>query len=206
VVDDVHEENVDGEAGWQIYYPATQAGPVGAELVVRTRMQPSALAGSVLATLREMNPKQPAAEFKPITLLVKHAISGRQFFMLLVAAFATLGLLLAALGIYGVISYTVTRKTSEIGIRMALGATAALVQRQVLAGTLRLALIGIVVGGVASIAGARLISSLLFETSPWDGLTYVTMAVALLAVAALSGYIPAFRASRINPTVALRSN
>jgi len=206
IVDDVHEENVDGDAGWQIYYPMTQAGPSSAELVVRTRMNPSALAGSVLAALREMNPKQPAAEFKPIRLLVSHAVSGRQFFMLLVVAFAGLGLLLAALGIYGVISYSVTRQTQEIGIRMALGASASHVRGRILKSTLRLASIGIVIGVSASIAGARLIAALLFGTSPWDVVTYGSMALLLLIIAALSGYIPAFRASRINPTVALRSN
>jgi predicted permease len=206
VVSDVHEENVDGDAGWQIYYPATQASPNAAELVVRTSMQPASLATSVLTTLREMNPQQPAAEFKPIRLLVNHAVSGRQFFMLLVVSFATLGLLLAALGIYGVISYSVTRQTQEIGIRMALGASAGIVQRQVMAGTLRLALIGVAVGAAASIAGARLMASLLFATSPWDAATYISMAIGLLAVAGVSGFIPAFRASRINPTVALRAN
>ena len=206
IVDDVHEENVDGDAGWQIYYPFIQATPNQAELVVRTQMQPSALATSVLTTLRDMNPKQPAAEFKPIRLLVTHAVSGRQFFMLLVVSFATLGLLLAALGIYGVISYSVTRKTQEIGIRMALGATSGLVRRDVLAGTLRLALIGIAIGVGASLVAAKMIASLLFETSPWDAGTYVAMAVALLAVAAFAGFVPAFRASRINPMVALRAN
>lgn len=206
IVDDVHEENVDGDAGWQIYYPMTQAGPNAAELVIRTRMQPSALAASVLTTLREMNPRQPMAEFKPIRMLVSHAVSGRQFFMLLVVSFATLGLLLAALGIYGVISYSVTRKTQEIGIRIALGATAGLVLREVITGTLELALIGIAMGIGASLAAGKLISSLLFETPPWDAGTYVAMVVLLLAVAAFAGYIPAFRASRINPMVALRAN
>jgi predicted permease len=206
VVDDVHEENVDGDAGWQIYYPFTQASPSAAELVVRTRMNPASLAGPVLATLREMNPKQPAAEFKPIRLLVNHAVSGRQFFMLLVVSFAGLGLLLAALGIYGVISYSVTRQTQEIGIRMALGASAAHVRGRILTSTLRLALIGIVIGVGASLAGAKLIAALLFGTSPWDLATYGSMALLLLMIAALSGYIPAFRASRINPTVALRTN
>jgi len=206
IVDDVHEENVDGDAGWQIYYPMTQAGPSGAELVVRTRMNPATLAGPVLAALRDMNPKQPAAEFRPIRLLVSHAVSGRQFFMLLVVSFAGLGLLLAALGIYGVISYSVTRQTQEIGIRMALGASAGHVRGRILTSTLRLASIGIVIGVSASLAGAKLIAALLFGTSPWDVATYGSMALLLLIIAALSGYIPAFRASRINPTVALRTN
>jgi ABC-type antimicrobial peptide transport system permease subunit len=89
---------------------------------------------------------------------------------------------------------------------MALGASAGQVQRQVLSGTLRLAVIGIAIGVCASIAGARLIAALLFETSPWDSVTYGSMALLLLLIAAFSGYIPAFRASRINPTVALRTN
>jgi len=206
VVDDVHVENVEGETGWQIYYPATQESPAGAELVIRSALPPSALAGAVLRTLRDLNPKQPAAEFKPIELLVSHAVSPRRFFMLLVASFATLGLLLAALGIYGVISYSVTRQTQEIGIRMALGASASHVQSRVLFSTLRLAVIGVLIGAAASIAAARVISSLLFATSPWDAFTYLGMAVLLLGIAALSGFIPARRASRINPTVALRAN
>jgi predicted permease len=206
VVDDVHEENVDGDAGWQIYYPATQASPSGAELVVRTTLPPATLGASVLRTLRDLNPKQPLAEFRPIQSLVDHANSPRRFFMLLVVAFATLGLLLAALGIYGVISYSVTRQTQEIGIRMALGASASLVERQVLVSTLRLALIGVFLGAFASLTTAKLIASLLFATSPWDAATYLAMAIALLAVAAFSGYIPARRASRISPMVALRAN
>ncbi len=206
VADDVHEENVDGETGWQIYYPATQRSPSGAELVIRSKIPPAALGGVVLRTLRELNPNQPAAEFKPIKLLVNHAVSGRQFFMLLVGSFAALGMLLAALGIYGVISYSVTRQTQEIGIRMALGASAAHVRRRILVSTVRLALAGVAIGAVASLLTAKLIGSLLFGTSPWDPVTYVAMAVALLGVAALSGYIPALRASRINPMTALRAN
>jgi ABC-type antimicrobial peptide transport system permease subunit len=126
--------------------------------------------------------------------------------MLLVTAFAGLGLLLATLGIYGVISYTVTRQTPEIGVRMALGATGGRVQRQVLANTLRLTATGIALGSVIAIAVARAIASLLFATSPWDLPSYLGMATALLLVALASGYVPARRASSINPMDALRSN
>jgi predicted permease len=206
VAEDVHAESVEGENGWQIYYPETQAFPVGSQLVVRTSLPPAQLATSVMSILREANNKQAAAEFKPIQMLVDHANSPRRFFMLLVAAFATLGLLLAALGIYGVISYSVTRQTQEIGIRMALGSSAGRVQAGVLKGTLRLALIGVGLGCAASLFVARLIASLLFATSAWDLATYLVMAVLLVAVAVVSGYLPARRASRISPLVALRAN
>jgi predicted permease len=206
VADDVHEENTEGDSGWQIYYPAMQANPIGAEIVVRSTMPPATLANSVLLALRSLNPHQPASEFRPLQTFVDHANSPRRFFMLMVASFAGLGLLLAAIGIYGVISYTVTRQTQEIGIRMALGATMGRVQRQVLVGTLRLAIIGIALGAAVSLVAARLIASLLFATSPWDGVTYAAVALALLAVAFVAGYLPARRASRINPMVALRAN
>jgi predicted permease len=206
VVDDVHEESVESGTGSQIYYPAMQQQPDWAQLVVRSSLPPAVLAGSVLHVLRELNPNQPAAEFRPIRNIVDQKLSPRRFFMLLVVSFAALGLVLAALGIYGVISYSVTRKTQEIGVRMALGASAGRVQRDVLLATLRLTLAGIVIGTAASVGAAHLIASLLFATSPWDAAIYLWMAMALMAVAAISGYLPARRASQIDPMVALRSN
>jgi len=137
---------------------------------------------------------------------VDRAVSPRRFFVLLVTIFAGLGVLLAALGIYGVISYSVSQKTQEIGVRMALGATAGRVMRNVLGSTLRLTLAGITLGTVASLAVSRLIASLLFSTSPWDAQTFVVMAFALATVAMGSGYFPARRASRVSPMRALRNN
>jgi predicted permease len=206
VVDDVHEESTEGEPGWQIYYPVTQADPSGAQLVVRTTLPPAVLASSVMRTLRELNPNQPNAEFKPIKRLVEHANSGREFFMMLVGTFAGLGLLLAALGIYGLISYSVTRRTQEIGIRMALGASGHRVLADVMGGTMRLAIWGIALGTATSLALTRIITSMLFETPPWDVSTYAAVVFVLFVVAAVSGYIPAFRASRMDAMVALRAD
>lgn len=206
VVDDVHEENLETQSGTQIYFPATQQGPSGEQIVIRSRSDHATLGRAVLQALRELNPTQPAAEFRPIRTIVDRASSPRRFFMLLVAAFAGLGLLLAALGIYGVISFTVTRQRQEIGVRMALGASTSRVQRGILYGTLRLALWGIAAGTIGSLISAHLISALLFATSPWDGVTYAGMVLALVSVALMSGYLPARRASQINPMTALRSD
>ena len=160
----------------------------------------------MLSALRELNPNQTAAEFRPLQTFVDHANSPRRFFLLLVASFSALGLLLAAIGIYGVISYSVTQRTQEIGVRMALGATLGQVQRDVIGKTLRLALIGIALGTVASLIAAKAIAALLFATAPTDPAAYAGMILLLGIVALAAGWIPARRASRINPMVALRNN
>jgi predicted permease len=207
VFSDVRESSVESASSPEVLVPVTQNGDAeGAELVVRTKLPPEMIASSVMSTLRALNPGQPAAEFRPIQQLVDHAVSPRRFFVVLVGAFAALGLLLASLGIYGVISYSVTRQTQEIGIRMALGATAGRVQLGVISKTLQLALIGIVVGAVASFVVAKGISSLLYMITPSDPPTFTSMIFLLSIVALVAGYIPARRASRIDPMVALRNN
>jgi predicted permease len=208
VAADVRESSVEGRPGWQMYLSggAPQFGPVGMQLVVRTKLPPESLASTVMTTLRQLNPGQPANEFRPIQGLVDHAVSPRRFFVLLVGIFAGLGLILASLGIYGVISYSVTQRTQEIGIRMALGASQGRVQLGVIGKTLLLSLAGIATGTVASLATAHLIASLLFGTPASDPVTFAGTMSLLLLVALLAGYIPARRASRINPMIALRNN
>jgi predicted permease len=206
VVDDVHASSVENEKGWQIYYSTLQKSPSDAELVIRSKVPPATLAGSVLRALRELNPNQPAAAFQPIRTIVDRAVSPRRFFVLLVGVFAALGLTLAALGIYGVIAYGVTQQTQEIGIRIALGASRRRVQMGVLAKTLGLVGAGLVAGTLASLGVSRLIASMLFGTQPTDAATYGATIALLIAVALVAGYLPAWRASRINPMVALRNN
>jgi len=205
VVSDVRVSSLENSPGAEMYIPATQAGPEGAELVVRSSLPPEILTPTVIATLRKLYPAQPATVFRPVQSLVDHAVSPRRFFVFLVGTFAALGLVLAALGIYGVISYSVIRQTQEIGIRMALGATASRIQLGVLSKSLRLALIGLALGAGASFAVSKVTASLLFKTEPTDPTTFITAFFLLLAVAVLAGYLPALRATQIDPTIALRS-
>jgi predicted permease len=204
VVSDVRVSSLESSPGSEIYLPVNY-GPEGSELVVRSKLPPDALTAEILPILRHLNPAQPNSTFRPIQTLVDHSVSPRRFFVVLVAIFAALGLLLAALGIYGVISYSVTRKTQEIGVRMALGALPLQVQLSVLARTMRLAALGIVIGAISSFAVSQVIAALLFQTEPTDLMTFSSAAILLLMVALLAGYMPALRATQVDPMTALRS-
>jgi predicted permease len=204
VISDVRESSLEEHASAHMYLPITQFQPEGTELVVRTRLPISAVEPAVMTALRSLNPGQPRTQFRAIQQIVDHAVSPRRFLVLLVSAFAAFGLILASLGIYGVISYSVTRQSQEIGIRMALGATATQIQFGVIARTLRLALIGIGIGSAASFVVARGIASLLFGTEPTDPAIFTGMIALLGAVALLAGQIPARRASHIEPMAVLR--
>ncbi|ADV83407.1 ABC transporter permease [Terriglobus saanensis] len=206
VIDDVQDSSLEAESSPQVYVPVGHGELAKAEVVIRSELPPEVLTPSVMAKLRVMNPSQAVVTLKPVQGLVDRASAPRRFFAILVGIFAALGLILASLGIYGVISYTVARQTQEIGIRMALGASRERVQRGVVLATLRIAMLGVGLGTIFSFVVARSISSLLFGTKPADPLTFVAMIVLLTLVALVAGYLPARRASRVDPMIALRSN
>ncbi len=207
VVDDVRQTSLETKAGPEFYVPVKQHQGEGAQLVVRSSLPVGTLGPSVLgAAVRAVNAGQPAyGAMRPLGSIVDQAVSPRSFFLVLVVSFAGLVLVLATRGIYGVIAYSVTQRTQEIGIRMALGSSAEAVQRGVMAKTLRLAGLGVALGTVASLGMARGMAALLYGTAATDPVTYAGMVGLLLSVAVLAGYLPARRAAMINPAVALRN-
>jgi len=205
VVGDVHHVALEQTSGSEMYMPVRQCRDWGSvDLVVRSSLPPEELAARVEATLHPLIPDLPKGSMRPLTNLVDRAVSPRRFIVWLLTGFALFAVILASLGIYGVISYSVARRTQEIGIRMALGAQVARVRRQIVMQTLFLAVIGLTIGALASTAVAHALSGLLFGVTYGDPLTFVSAAVVMLIVAVVAGYVPAHRASRIDPMMALR--
>jgi predicted permease len=205
VVGDVHHMALEEGSGNEFYIPMRQTQDYGTvDLVVRTSMPTAELASRLREALRPIEPDLPTANMRMLQTMVDRAVSPRRFVVWLLGGFAGFALVLASLGIYAVISYSVSQRTQEIGIRMALGASAETLQRSILLQTLGLAGIGMVVGVVASWALARTLSGLLFGVTSSDPVTFAGMLVILTGVAALAGYLPARRASRIDPMSALR--
>ena len=205
VVGDVHHMALEQASGNEFYIPMRQTQDYGTvDLVVRTSMPTAELASRLREALRPIEPDLPTANMRTLQTMVDRAVSPRRFVVWLLGGFAGFALVLASLGIYAVISYSVSQRTQEIGIRMALGASAEMLQRTILLQTLGLAGIGMVVGVVASWALARTLSGLLFGVTSSDPVTFAGMLVILTGVAALAGYLPARRASRIDPMEALR--
>jgi predicted permease len=207
VVGDVHHMALEEGSGNEFYIPIRQTNDYGSvDLVVRTSMTTTDLASRLREALRPIEPDLPTQNLRTMQAMVDRAVSSRRFVVILLGGFAGFALVLASLGIYAVISYSVNQRTQEIGIRMALGASAEALQRSILLQTLGLAAIGMVAGIAASWLLARALSGMLFGVTPGDPLTFAGMVVILAAVAGLAGYLPARRASRVEPMSALRTS
>jgi putative ABC transport system permease protein len=205
VVADVRQSSVDETPVSQMYLAYAQGGGAGMDLVVRTSLPPASLVSTLRRTFAEVDPRLMATDIRRIDALVDRALSPRRFMVSLLVGFSILALVLASLGIYGVVSYGVSQRIPEIGVRMALGATAGDVRRQIVGDTLRMVAAGIAIGAGSSLALARVVASLLYATSPTDPITFTLMVLLLAAVALIAGYLPARRASRIDPMRALRA-
>jgi putative ABC transport system permease protein len=211
VVKDVRHNGVTDIVKEKFYVPHTQwhkslGFPIrGMTLVVRTDGNPASLASSVRNAVRQIDPNLPVADVRPMTEVVGAALSTPRFTSLLFAIFGLLALTLSAVGIYGVLSYIVSRRTREIGIRVAIGADRGRVLRMVLGSGFTLAAVGIVTGLIAALALTRLLSGLLHGVTAADPLTFATVAAGLFTVALLASLAPAWRATRVDPVVALKS-
>ncbi len=210
VIGDVHQMGLDTAPEPEFFVSANQ--PVflaaffwPAQLLVRTAVEPLTLAASVRRAVWDVNPDQPVASVRSMQSVLEGELASRDTQLTLVGAIAALALLLASVGLYGVLSYTVAQRTAEIGLRMALGAEASTVVRGVIRGALKLAALGVALGLAAAFGVTRFLGSFLFGVSPADPATLVGVSVLLVVVTVLASYVPARRAARIEPVLALRS-
>ena len=194
----------DTENREEMYFPAPQRPRLNMSLLVRTTVDPTNLAAAIQREIQNVDRDQAVTEVVTLEHVVGESIEQPRLTMFLLGIFATVALTLAAIGIYGVIAYAVEQRTREIGIRMALGAQAPDVLKLVVKNGMTLALIGVVIGVGGALAMTRLMASLLFEVTATDATTFVTVSVGLLAVALLACFIPARRATKVDPLVALR--
>ena len=212
VVGDVRQQP-DAEAKSEMYVPYAQHPDVflrrlygNVIVVVRTTGNPSTLGQSVREIVREADPDQPVANVRTLDTVLATSVAQPRFRTLLLGAFAAIALALAAIGVYGLLSQGVTQRANEFGVRMALGASPDAVLRLVLREGLVLAVTGLAFGLLAAVAAVRALDTVLFEVTPWDPLAWIASTLTLLAVALLASWIPARRALRVDPVIALRGD
>ena len=205
VVRDVKNQSLEVETRPTIYWPHPRFPYNGMTLAIRTATDPSSIVNSVLAIVREQDPLLAVSNVQTMDEVLSKSVAQRRLVMVMLAVFAGAALLLAAVGIYGVIAYGVTQRTQEIGIRMALGAQRSDVLRMVVGSTMVLAGAGILIGGVSAFLLTRLMAKLLFDVQPGDPMTFAAVAAGLAGVAAFASYIPGLRATRVDPVIALRA-
>ncbi len=207
IVADVRNLTLEESPGVEVYLPVRQVFDfLNLTLVARTTLEPAGFAKALRASLATVAPNLATNAVQTLQGSVDKSASPRKFFTALLGGFSVFALCLALLGIYGVISYTVTHRTQEIGVRIALGASARRVQGKIIRETVELAIVGIAIGTVGAWIAGRMLSGFLYGVSASDPITYAGMVVVLSIVAVVSGYLPARRASRIDPVVALRES
>jgi len=204
VITDLRQTSLAEEPDMESYVPHAETPDATMALVLRTTLDPMRFAPTIRAAVRELDKELPVSDIGTLTDSISHSTRERRFTVALLGAFALLALLLAAVGIYGVISYSLTRRTREIGVRMALGAERGRIAGMVVGRAVLLGGVGVAVGVAGGLALTRLLRSMLYGVSATDPAVFVGVSLFLLAVAALAGYVPARRAARVEPSVALR--
>jgi predicted permease len=204
VAGDVRSTRLDSIGGFAAYVPDRMMPRSAMALVVRTKGDPAQMADAVRSAIREVNPRQAFAEVVPFTAKISEAASTQRFFTVLVAVFGALALALAAVGLYGVVSYTVRQREREMAVRLALGAQPSRVIALMLRQGMTPVLVGLAVGLLAAVVSTRVLRSLLFEVSASDPMTYVVVLALLGVVALVASYVPSRRASRVPPAMTLR--
>jgi putative ABC transport system permease protein len=205
VVGDVKHTSLDGEIRSMTYWPFARSVYGTMTLAVRTHGKPEQVVNAIAAIVREMDPALIVANVRTMDEVVDESVAERRLTMVLLTAFAGAALLLAAVGIYGVIAYSVTQRTQEIGIRMALGAQRRDVLRMIVGEAVMLVGIGIALGLAGALALTNLMKDLLFQVRPADPFTFVAGIATLTIVALVASYVPGRRATRVDPVIALRA-
>ena len=204
VVGNIRQESITDEVVPEMYLPFAQMRMNGMTLMVRTASDPGSLARSVRSAVLAIDKNQPVYEMQPLAQRVDEGLAVSRSLTLLFTAFALLGLILGAVGIYGIVSYSVTQRTHEIGIRMALGARASNVLNLIMTNGLVLVLTGIVIGGGSAYMLTRFMATLLFGVEPTDSVTFLVVPAVFFVIAMVAALIPALRATRVDPLIALR--
>jgi putative ABC transport system permease protein len=206
VVGDVKYEGLDIPTAPAYYMPFLQNPIRGMNLVVSASLTPAALTSAVRAEVRNIDPEIPVARVSTMEKLIDESVAQPRFRTFLIGIFSAVAMLLAAIGIYGVVAYSVSQRTHEIGIRMAVGAQRGDVLRMVVRQGMRLTLVGVVLGVIGALALTRLTANLLFGVGATDPVTFAAISILLICVALLASYIPARRAARLDPMTALARN
>jgi putative ABC transport system permease protein len=204
VVGETKDAGLDTKDSVQVFMPNAQRPQRKMSIVVRTAGEPLQTAGALRAAVWSIDREQPVAEIRAMDQILYVSVARPRFNTILLAVFGGLATLLGSIGIYGLMSYSVSQRTQEIGIRMALGARQEDVARIVLGQCLRIVLAGVVLGLLGAFAATRLMRTLLFGVTPTDALTFAVVPLLIVAVAMIASYLPVRRATRIDPLEALR--